>query len=104
MSDTSLEALQAEIEALRRKSARRSIKQVLKDGRDKVSKTMNKIYFFETFEEGVIQVSVICFFVLLAILIPGALIFSAIATKGLTLLTLLLIPIYPLYLIFRKPQ
>lgn len=96
-----LEQLQAELIALRSRAEKRSFKQVMKDGYNKVRRIMNTSVYDTTNEELIIQGSVVMFGTLLAIAIMAAFVFFVIKTNG---LTLLLLPIYPLYLIFRKPQ
>lgn len=94
-----LEQLQAELAALRSKAERRSFKQVLKDGYNKVSRIMKDGPYFSTTEELIIILFVIVSIILLTIFSVAALIFFAMQTNG---LALLLLPIYPLYLIFKK--
>lgn len=94
-----LEQLQAELAALRSKAEKRSFKQVLKDGYNKVSRIMKDGPYFATTEEFVIMLFVVISAILSIMFSVVALIFFAMKTNG---LALLLLPIYPLYLIFKK--
>jgi hypothetical protein len=100
MNESQVEQLQKELEDLRRKSERRSFKQVLKDGYDKVRRTM---YYGpnETLESWIIALFTIISAISIAAMCLVAFIVFTVETNG---LILLLLPIYPLYLIFRKPQ
>lgn len=99
--ESQLEQLQAELEDLRRKSERRSFKQVMKDGYNKARKAVDRVPLSDKTEDWIIAMFVVISGVLLTIGSLTALIFAAAYTNG---LVLLLLPIYPLYLIFRKEQ
>jgi VIT1/CCC1 family predicted Fe2+/Mn2+ transporter len=104
MSDKSpeqqLEVLQAEIERLRRKTKRRSFKQALTDMHDKALYILNKEDEL-TLEESIIAAFL---FMSMAITFIGAIvaiIAAVIITKG---LLLLLVPVYPIYLLLKKEE
>jgi hypothetical protein len=99
MSDEQIKALQAELAALRSRAEKRSFKQVLKDGYDKVNRIMRDGPYYATAEELTIMLSVMVSIILLTVFSVVALIFFAVQTNG---LALLLLPVYPLYLIFKK--
>lgn len=97
-----LEQLQKELADLRRKSEKRSFKQVMKDGYNKVYRVMHATNSgLSDAEEWIISGFVILSLALFLIFSVAAFIFFTVYTKGLILLFL---PIYPLYLIFRKEQ
>lgn len=100
--ESQLEQLQAELADLRRKSEKRSFKQVMKDGYNKVYRVMHTANSgLSDTEEWIIGGFVILSIVLFVIFSVAAFAFMLVYTEG---LILLFIPIYPLYLIFRKEQ